>query len=1044
MRRPLILLLSVVACGLSLTGAALAQSHTYPTSAFSPEYLTAVDLCENGINTNGDMTIPADPDYVSTHLVPIDKTTTPTTLVTVYTDYTGYVPGATTLGAGTQVWASPGTSFYDWHIANGTTPEEMDLRTKQLLGMPSFKENDRVVELYAPTEDMFRPSRDPDMNTTTSATTIPTVPDYNTLPREFYNDPTIGPGVNRTDEEAWTAYQTWLQSNADWSYDGTGTHVPYPWTTLGYTYDWGGEEGDIEGLSEYIIYGYNADLGGGETATTLDIRLVASASSYICLDRDPTSASLGSYDITGDVDTVWAGTDYIDAVGTNLSVLVRKDATVWQGIDLSSGGFTLTNHGMIYGPGKNLDRSLRESAIRVQEDATIVNLKGAVIGGTRVGIDGVQDDGSPATGAIDIVNQGTIFGTEIAIQTGDGADSILNQGTLVGDVETGAGGDTIELRESTTIGNIDGGADADELIFNAGAGNTASLYGDIDGVETITMTSGIAALEGHISSADLNVVDQTGLAVGGQGGLGILNTDQAVTLETGGTWYVDLYKPNDATSNCDIILATGNITFEQDSIIEIDALSGSASPIREDENFIIAMSEGIISWTNVELSTDSAFLEFTRDPGDSTANKTVTIRPHFKASFESLAEGTNNRSVAAALGDDYNTSSGSYASMLNDLAFSNATEYGATLPNLNPQAYHAMNRASRRLTQDLAAGLADHLRQRRRGLGGTPWSGTATTESRARAEAFLSTVMDDDADESDWANDYDQTIVRQQNPRNPLWDLSAFSRPFGTFFYQNAGIDRTGFQANASGVQLALDRALSCSVIGGIEFDYGYNHVAFLDNGGTGRIDTFRVGPYFTWFNDENFFDFSCTYGYHDNKVDRVASYVNTPLLAEGKYKSHDISTYFGIGRDINYGPWVATPEASLQYIYYTRDEVFETGAAGANTQLFGDGSHSLRSQLGLRFTRELWSTAARACLFEIGAGWAHEFLADDSYEGQFLGGVNRFEITPGPLWRDSGYTNVGLSWDPTEGVNLFTRYRGEFSEGGSFHAMDVGLAINY
>ena len=49
---------------------------------------------------------------------------------------------------------------------------------------------------------------------------------------------------NVTDE----AYKEWFNNNIIWSY----FESDYPWTRLGYTYDWGGE--DEYGLTEFVIF----------------------------------------------------------------------------------------------------------------------------------------------------------------------------------------------------------------------------------------------------------------------------------------------------------------------------------------------------------------------------------------------------------------------------------------------------------------------------------------------------------------------------------------------------------------------------------------------------------------------------------------------------------------------------------------------------------------------------------------------------------------------------------------------------------------------
>lgn len=125
-----------------------------------------------------------------------------------------------------------------------TLPQEWKKRSNQYTGMDSIASRfrmiqmlglypdcdyDTVVEFYVDASQLFRPSYDPSINTTTSGTAFPS----------WANEQYI---VGVTNFREWFAYQ---QSIA---YEG-----PYacPWTQLGYTYDWH-RNASRQGLSEYI------------------------------------------------------------------------------------------------------------------------------------------------------------------------------------------------------------------------------------------------------------------------------------------------------------------------------------------------------------------------------------------------------------------------------------------------------------------------------------------------------------------------------------------------------------------------------------------------------------------------------------------------------------------------------------------------------------------------------------------------------------------------------------------------------------------------
>ena len=108
------------------------------------------------------------------------------------------------------------------------TPEALSLRLEQLLGLPPGNGKDRFVELWVDPKDLFRPCRDPEITDRTCALTFPQGAGF----------------VAITDD-----YRKWFNDLAASSYTGDS---PYPWTGLGYTYDWGGRKTAV-GLSEFVV-----------------------------------------------------------------------------------------------------------------------------------------------------------------------------------------------------------------------------------------------------------------------------------------------------------------------------------------------------------------------------------------------------------------------------------------------------------------------------------------------------------------------------------------------------------------------------------------------------------------------------------------------------------------------------------------------------------------------------------------------------------------------------------------------------------------------
>ncbi|MDD1769550.1 MAG: hypothetical protein LUO79_00535 [Methanomassiliicoccales archaeon] len=120
-------------------------------------------------------------------------------------------------------WVTLAPDVKDFFATHSAVSVNKTVRLAQLLGLPPNTKNTYLVEVWVKPKDLFRPSGDPEINDTTASM--------------FLN-----PSANAT-------YRTWFTGNVISSYYPKA----FPWTRLGYTYDWG-NGGGTQGLSEYVIW----------------------------------------------------------------------------------------------------------------------------------------------------------------------------------------------------------------------------------------------------------------------------------------------------------------------------------------------------------------------------------------------------------------------------------------------------------------------------------------------------------------------------------------------------------------------------------------------------------------------------------------------------------------------------------------------------------------------------------------------------------------------------------------------------------------------
>ncbi len=136
--------------------------------------------------------------------------------------------------------------------------EGLKLRVEQNLGMPPGRDYDIFVEMWVDPPDVFRPCPDPE---TSDLECLVSVPLIGQAPESGPDKPPWycggeGPFARQRSMAYVVVSQThlnWMCTNWTNSYTNERLYDNYPWTALGYTYDWGAE--DPVGQSEYVVPG---------------------------------------------------------------------------------------------------------------------------------------------------------------------------------------------------------------------------------------------------------------------------------------------------------------------------------------------------------------------------------------------------------------------------------------------------------------------------------------------------------------------------------------------------------------------------------------------------------------------------------------------------------------------------------------------------------------------------------------------------------------------------------------------------------------------
>ncbi len=203
-----------------------------PAVHLPPAYLEAVRDAAN-----------PEPDEVYGHLIPVAASNPK--LVRKAFDGEEYVLMVTWVGNASYYKTTDQDGYYNtqgFDIWVTVVPElqqrcaapdfglrDLKLRLKQFLGMPPNTSKTEFVEFWVRPQDLFRPCPDAEINDGSCDLSLP----------------------NRVS----SAHRAWFNDYRAKSYcsgEKCPDLLPYPWTQLGYTYDWGNPKTEV-GLSEFVI-----------------------------------------------------------------------------------------------------------------------------------------------------------------------------------------------------------------------------------------------------------------------------------------------------------------------------------------------------------------------------------------------------------------------------------------------------------------------------------------------------------------------------------------------------------------------------------------------------------------------------------------------------------------------------------------------------------------------------------------------------------------------------------------------------------------------
>jgi hypothetical protein len=163
-----------------------------------------------------------------------------------------------------DTWWTAAPFMQDFCRGARLTGEGLRVRIAQRLGMPATTANDGFVQVWIDPQYIFRPCPDPEIEDHECQVQIPMIPPFTRTDDE---PPWACSGAQRPGEfvAVQDSHLQWMCTNWTGSYQFKDPGLDFPWTALGYTYDWG--QADHVGPSEFVTLDGTAAVFASAVAT---------------------------------------------------------------------------------------------------------------------------------------------------------------------------------------------------------------------------------------------------------------------------------------------------------------------------------------------------------------------------------------------------------------------------------------------------------------------------------------------------------------------------------------------------------------------------------------------------------------------------------------------------------------------------------------------------------------------------------------------------------------------------------------------------------
>ncbi len=692
----------------------------------------------------------------------------------------------------------------------------------------------------------------------------------------------------------------------------------------------------------------------------------------------------GTFDNSGTISGVQNGLYFGNATpaggGDFSNAIVNNSGTISSGsraLNIDGTGLTVNNTGSILGTGAQRNGTVYADG--TANDFTINNdgVVDAVVGGSGVSLQLGAADGDTRT--FSLTNSGSIDGRGAALPSGDSSGVRLFSnaaGVIVSGDITNTGSVSSETGAGLLIENVD---------FTSTVTNSGTITGAVNAVDAsaalgvLSFVQNGGALNGNFVGSAF--ADTLSIGAGDFALTGDVLSSVAVTTDAASIVTVQGQRSIEGS-----LTANGTLAFDlgADALaVDGDTVLGAGSIIN-------------ISTNQVGVADIGQTIDVITETGAFTDNGTTVnvLDTDFLVDFT-----VNLGSVSVSLAA---TDLGAVSTDANINSFGSAVTSAAANNRLPATVFDALN-ATTSVSEFEAASLAL-----------LPAINDGVTREIYETQRFASSLLEG----------------RLAGDETGLW---------GQAFYRSAdrdgsSISSQGYDADAIGFTLGLDRKLSETATVGVLFNYADIDV---DANGTAdaqsEISAFQLGGY-AGFDLGNAF-VNAELGYSFSSVDNSRGAFGAQIFGES-----DVDGIYGsvnAGYDIEAGSVVITPNGGLRYSELSRDTFTETGGLGLT--LDSESAEFFEARVGVRVA----GAAETGVIPFASIDYAYDLSSDPlAINASFNGGADSFVLVADEASESRFDIGAGLDFVNENGLSIGAEYRGRFASGYQSHS--GGLRVRF